>query len=254
MSTSSGAVHTTVTDGIARLSFSHPAHNSMPSDLLADVVRNLDDLSSDQQVKVIVFQSGGERTFCAGASFDELLAISNLEEGKAFFSGFASVINAMRRNRKLIIGRAQGKAVGGGVGLLAACDYCLATQYASVKLSELTIGIGPFVILPAVERKIGLAKASQLSIDACNWYDSQWAAEAGLFQGIYEDLDSLNEAVDTLAQSLATYSSEATTALKRALWQGTDHWDELLAQRAEVSGQLVLGEAAREALERIKGK
>ena len=254
MPNASGAVHTVVENGIARLTFSHPAHNSMPSDLLAAVVNNLDALSEEETVKVIIFQSGGERTFCAGASFDELLAIENLEQGKAFFSGFASVINAMRRNRKLIIGRAQGKAVGGGVGLLAACDYCLATKFASVKLSELTIGIGPFVILPAVERKIGLANASQLSIDARNWYDSQWAKEAGLFQGVYDDANKLDEAVNTLAESLASYSSDAAAQLKMALWQGTDHWDELLAQRAETSGRLVLGEAARHALAAIKNR
>jgi len=200
-----------------------------------------------------VLKSAGEKAFCAGASFDELLSITNEQDGKAFFSGFANVINAMRKAPRLIIAQVQGKAVGGGVGLACAADYTLATTAASVKLSELTIGIGPFVISPAVERKIGTSAFMQMSINATEFYSAHWAKEKGMFAEVFETLEELNNATATLAEKLASYNAEAMRLLKQIAWEGTENWDTLLAERAQMSGSLVLSDFTKEALNRFKG-
>lgn len=243
-----GNVTVTIINEIATISFYHPAQNSLPAKLLDELVSAIKEASDNARVHVIVLKSEGERTFCAGASFDELLQIKDEEAGAVFFSGFAKVINACRKSQKIIIGRVQGKAVGGGVGLAAATDYCLATEAASVKLSELAIGIGPFVISPAVVRKIGLPAFSQLTIRASDFQPAQWAKQNGLYNEIYPDIKSLDEAVSALAVKLASYHPEALTGLKQILWEGTENWDELLAGRAAISGKLVLSEFTQQAL------
>jgi methylglutaconyl-CoA hydratase len=241
-------VKTLKANGIATITFFHPAHNSMPSTVLADLESAIHNSGEDDDVKVIILQSGGERTFCAGASFDELKSIEDNVEGKEFFMGFARVILAMRSCPKIIIGRIQGKAVGGGVGLAAATDYCYATKYASIKLSELTIGIGPFVIAPAVERKIGLNGLSDLTLNATEFYSPEWAKEKGLYAALFETSILMDEAVQGLAVKLASYNTEAVTAMKKALWEGTDHWPSLLEERAEMSGTLVLSKFTKDTL------
>lgn len=234
--------------GIATISFYHPAQNSMPSALLDLLVAKIEQAGQNAQTRVIVLQSGGDRTYCAGASFDELLQIKDKVAGKQFFSGFANVINAMRKSPKIIIGRVQGKSVGGGVGLAAAADYCLATEAAAIKLSELAIGIGPFVIEPAVTRKIGVSAFSQLTIKATDFQTAQWAKEKGLYNDMYADINELDTAVMLLAEKLASYNPEALAELKKILWEGTENWDDLLADRAAVSGELVLSEFTQQAL------
>ncbi len=245
-------VKTLKTSGIATITFYHPAHNSMPSSLLKDLEHAIISAGDDDEVKVIIFQSGGERTFCAGASFDELKAITNKEEGKEFFMGFARVILAMRACKKMIIGRVQGKAVGGGVGLASAADYCYATKHASVKLSELTIGIGPFVIAPSVQRRIGLNKLTELTLNATAFYDAEWAMENGLYAQVFETAILMDEAIKSFTEQLATYNPEALSAMKNALWEGTDHWPSLLEERAAMSGKLVLSTFTKETLAALK--
>ncbi|MFD1292997.1 enoyl-CoA hydratase/isomerase family protein [Lutibacter holmesii] len=249
---SNGSLYTHIQNNIATIEFFHPASNSFPSELLARLAEAFNTLSTNSEVHVIVLKSEKEKAFCAGASFDELVAISTLEQGKQFFLGFANVINAMRNCSKLIIGRVQGKAVGGGVGLAAACDYCLATEQASIKLSELTIGIGPFVIEPAVTRKIGVAAFSELAINATNWKTAYWAKEKGLFAEVFDSIKELDAEVEHLAIKLSTYNSEALKALKQTLWSGTEDWNVLLEKRAEISGNLVLSEATKTALQKFK--
>ena len=243
-----GSLFTDIKNNIAYLEFGHPASNSFPSELLNRLTNELNALAKNDDVSVIVLKSEGERAFCAGASFDELVAISNLEEGKQFFSGFANVINAMRTCGKIIIGRVQGKTVGGGVGLAAACDYVLATEAAAIKLSELTIGIGPFVIEPAVTRKMGLAATSELTLDATSWKNAYWAKEKGLYAKVFETMKELDEEVDVLATKLANYNPQALAEMKSVLWKGTDNWNDLLAERAKISGALVLSEFTKNAL------
>lgn len=247
-STNGNVISHTTADGVTTIGFYHPAQNSLPSHLLEELTNKINEASAGSQTKVIVLQSAGERTFCAGASFDELLQIKDKETGAQFFSGFANVINACRNSTKIIIARVQGKAVGGGVGLAAAADYCLATEAASIKLSELAIGIGPFVISPAVIRKIGLPAFSQLTIRAVDFQSAQWATEKGLYNEIYPDLKSLDEALSQLTQRLASYHPEALVGLKQILWEGTDDWDQLLTGRAAISGELVLSEFTQAAL------
>jgi len=210
------------------------------------------ELSLNTEVRVIILKSEKDKAFCAGASFDELVSITNFEEGKQFFLGFANVINAMRKCSKLIIGRVQGKAVGGGVGLAAACDYCFATEQAAIKLSEFTIGIGPFVIAPAVERKIGVAALSELTLDATSWQNAYWAKEKGLFAKVFETLSELDNEVDNLASKLASYNPEALNEMKKIVWQNTENWDILLDNRAAISGDLVLSEFTKNALQKFK--
>jgi len=249
-----GAIHYEVKNGVATIQFEHPAHNSMPGYLLAQLVDAIKQAGRAEEVKVIVLRSAGERTFCAGASFDELIAIEDFDSGKAFFMGFANVINAMRQCPKLIIGRVQGKAVGGGVGLASATDYCLATKFASVKLSELAVGIGPFVVGPAVERKIGVSAMSQLAINATEWQTAEWALAKGLYTEIFDTTEEMDAAIETLAQKLVASNPAAMMALKQIFWQNCSHWDILLEERAAISGQLILSEYAKKAIERFKQK
>lgn len=247
-----GNLYTNIEYNIATVEFGHPASNSFPSVLLERLANEFDKLSVNEEVSVIVLKSEGNRAFCAGASFDELVAIDNLEDGKAFFSGFANVINAMRRCSKLIVGRVQGKTVGGGVGLAAACDYVLATEHASIKLSEFTIGIGPFVIAPAVERKISVSGLAELTLDATSWKNAYWAKEKGLYARVFETQNELDKEVEILSEKLASYNPEALAEMKKALWKGTEHWEELLIERAETSGKLVLSDFTKKALEKFK--
>lgn len=236
-------------NGVAAISFYHPAQNSLPAHLLHELTRQIEAAGANPATRVIILKSDGERTFCAGASFDELLQIKDKKAGAVFFSGFAEVINTCRKSPKIIIGRVQGKAVGGGVGLAAAADYCLATQAAAIKLSELAIGIGPFVISPAVIRKVGLSAFSQLTIRASDFQTAQWAMEKGFYNEVYADIDSLDNAVEALAQKLASYHPDALTGLKQILWEGTDNWDNLLDERAAISGELVLSDFTQQALQ-----
>ena len=252
MTSTSGSLYTQIVNGVATVEFGHPASNSFPSILLARLTKELNELSKNDDVSVIILKSEGNRAFCAGASFDELVAITNLEEGKAFFSGFANVINAMRTCSKLIIGRIQGKAVGGGVGLASACDYVFATEHASIKLSEFTIGIGPFVIAPAVERKVGVSGLAELTLAASDWKTAYWAKEKGLYARVLENSEELDNEVAVFANKLASYNPEALAQMKKVLWEGTGHWSELLAERAEISGKLVLSEFTKKALEKFK--
>ncbi|MEN8775797.1 MAG: enoyl-CoA hydratase/isomerase family protein [Polaribacter sp.] len=247
-----GSLYTNIQTNIATIEFGHPASNSFPSEMLERLTKELFTVGNNDDVAVIVLKSEGERAFCAGASFDELVAISNLEEGKQFFAGFANVINAIRTCGKLVIARIQGKTVGGGVGLAAACDYVLATEHAAIKLSEFTIGIGPFVIEPAVSRKIGVAGTAELTLDATSWKNAYWAKEKGLYAKVFETLKELDKEVDLLAQKLASYNPDALSEMKKALWEGTENWNTLLAQRAAVSGELVLSDFTKKALTKFK--
>ena len=235
-------------NGIGIIEFFHPAHNSLPSHLLSELARTITIAGEDENVKVIILQSGGDRTFCAGASFEELVDIENEESGKEFFFGFANVINAMRKNPKLIIGRVQGKAVGGGVGLASATDYCMATKFAEIKLSELNVGIGPFVVGPAIQRKIGLSAMSQIAMDANSFYSAEWALDKGLFAKVFDSISELDEAILAFAEQLCTYNPKAMTEMKTMFWRGTEDWDMLLMQRAKISGRLVLSEFTKDKL------
>ena len=251
---SQGTVDYEVQDGVGTITFGHPAHNSLPGKLLAKLALTIRNAGEDDNAVVIVLKSAGDRTFCAGASFDELVAISNEAEGKKFFMGFAKVINACRVCPKLIIGRVQGKAVGGGVGVASAVDYCVASKFASVKLSELAIGIGPFVVGPAVQRKIGTSAYSQLSINAKEWFSAHWAKEKGLYHEVLESNEDLDQYVKELSTELKDMNPEAMKELKRVIWRGTEDWDQLLEKRAEISGRLVLSDFTRKSIARIKSK
>ena len=237
---------------VGYIEFFHPAHNSLPGDVLAKLAQTITDAGTNNAIKVIVLKSGGDRTFCAGASFTELININDAATGKVFFSGFANVINAMRKCPKFIIGRIQGKTVGGGVGLAAATDYCMATKFASIKLSELNIGIGPFVVGPAIERKMGLSAMSQIAIDANTFYTPEFAKQKGLYTHVFDTTEALDEAVKTTAEHLCTYNTEAMLEMKKVFWQGTDNWDALLAERAATSGKLVLSDFTKEKLKGFK--
>lgn len=240
--------------GIATVTFFHPQSNSLPGDILRSLANEIAKVGQDENAKVIILKSEGEKAFCAGASFDELVSINDMETGKKFFSGFANVINAMRKAPKFVIARVQGKAVGGGVGLACAADYTLATEAASVKLSELAVGIGPFVVGPAVERKIGSAAFTQLTIDATTWQAATWAKEKGMYAEVFKTTEELDRAVNESAQTLSQSNPEAMSMLKKIFWEGTDHWDTLLTERAAMSGKLVLSDFTRNAIAKFKGK
>jgi enoyl-CoA hydratase/carnithine racemase len=243
----SGAVTCSITDGIATVSFYHPKSNSLPAVLLNDIAGRISAVSKHPASRVVVIRSEGAGTFCAGASFDELKRIDSPEAGKEFFMGFARVMLAMRRCTKPIITRVQGKVVGGGVGIVAASDYVLAVPEAPVRLSELAVGIGPFVVGPAIERRIGASAFSALALDA-DWRDAHWCMDHGLYTRLCDNLPALDQVLGTLSHRVAAFNPEAIAQLKSALWHGTDDWDELLEERAAMSGKLVLSDFTRNAI------
>jgi methylglutaconyl-CoA hydratase len=247
-------VKSEIKDGIGTITFYHPQSNSMPGVQLRNLAAEIEKLGKDDSAKVIILKSEGEKAFCAGASFDELISIKDLETGTYFFSGFASVINAMRTCPKFILARVQGKAVGGGVGIACSADYTFALNSASVKLSELAVGIGPFVVGPAVERKVGTAAFCQLTINATEWQSADWAREKGMYADVYENAADMDAAIDALAQKLAASNPEAMAMLKKVMWQGTEHWSELLLERAGMSGKLVLSDFTINAINKFKSK
>jgi len=249
-----GGVSISIQNHIATIEFNHPLSNSLPSKVLGQLAKAITGTGERKDVRVIILRSAGDRVFCGGASFDELMSIENLEQGHVFFSGFANVINAMRTCPKLIIGRVQGKAVGGGVGLASSVDYCFATKFASVKLSELAVGIGPFVVGPAVERKAGLSGMSAMAINATAFFDANWAREKGIYTDVFESIEEMDAAIDALAEKLAASNPEAMHELKKIFWRGTEHWDTLLKERAAISGKLVLSEFTRNAIQSFKKK
>ncbi|MDP2036515.1 MAG: enoyl-CoA hydratase/isomerase family protein [Ignavibacteria bacterium] len=249
----SGKVTVNVIGGVASISFSHPQSNSLPSRLLKELTESINKLAEDKNAHVIVIRSEGDKSFCAGASFDELLEIKDYKTGKEFFMGFARLLNAMRKCPKFIIARVHAKAVGGGVGIAAAADYTMACNEASVRLSELALGLGPFVVGPAVERKIGKTNLITMSIDA-EWHDAFWAKQAGLFTKVFANKHDLDEAISALAKKISSCSPEAISAMKKVFWSGTENWDELLEERAEISGKLVLSEFTKNYIKSFKGK
>lgn len=249
-----GKITVQIQEKVAYISFYHPASNSFTSSQLDLLTDTFNKLSENATISVIVLQSEGEGAFCAGASFDELLQISNLDEGKKFFSGFANVINAMRKCKKIIIGKIHGKAVGGGVGLIAACDYTLGTDNAAIKLSELAIGIGPFVIEPVVSKKIGVTAMSELAYNATEWKSGKWAYEKGLLDKILFSKEDLDLELQIFVNKFSSYNPEALYEMKKVIWKGTDNWDTLLYERAEVSGKLVLSDFTKNAIAQFKKK
>lgn len=248
-----GKVSASVGSGIVTISFFHPKSNSLPSRMLKEITEAINKFAEDKQAHVIVIRSEGDKAFCAGASFDELLRIKDFKTGKEFFMGFARLLNAMRKCQKLIIARVHGKAVGGGVGIAAAADYTLALNEASVRLSELQLGIGPFVVGPAIERKIGKTAFITMAIDA-EWHDAFWAKQNGLYTKVFATKYDLDEAVTALAKKIANCNPEAISQMKKVFWEGTENWDQLLEQRAEISGNLVLGDFTKNYIKNFKSK
>jgi methylglutaconyl-CoA hydratase len=240
--------------GITTIEFFHPQSNSLPGKILEELAREIHSAGLSEHTKVIVLKSAGDGAFCAGASFDELSSINNETEGLKFFSAFAHVINAMRKCKKIIIGRIHGKCVGGGVGLAAAVDYAIAVDKADIKLSELAVGIGPFVVGPAIERKIGVSAFSQLAIDAHLWRNAEWAKHKGLFAEVHSSIENMDESIYRLANSLSHSNPSAMEEMKKIFWKGTEHWDELLKERAAISGRLVLSEFTKNAIAKFKTK
>jgi len=240
--------------GIATIEFFHPQSNSLPGKILEALALDIHSESLNVDTKVIVLRSAGEKAFCAGASFDELAAINNEEQGFKFFMGFANVINAMRKCNKLIVACIHGKCVGGGVGIAAAADYAIAAEGAEIKLSELALGIGPFVVGPAVERKLGASAFSQLAIDAALWRPADWARRKGLYAELHSDVSGMDDSIARLSGSLSHYNPEAMKELKKVFWKGTEHWDELLKERAATSGRLILSKYSKEFIQHFKSK
>lgn len=253
--TSQGDVKISINErSIATIEFSHPMSNSLPGKVLSKLAHTIKIAGFDDSIKVIILKSAGDRVFCAGASFEELSSIEDLDTGKAFFSGFANVINAARKCPKLIIGRVQGKAVGGGVGMASAVDYCFATKFAAVKLSELALGIGPFVVGPAVARKTGLSAMSTMAINATKWYSAEWAKNVGLYADVFESTQEMDTNIEELANRLASSNPAAMKQLKKVMWEGTEDWDQLLLERAAISGKLVLSDFSKNAINALKKK
>ena len=243
-----------IKEKIGIIEFFHPLSNSLPGKILSKITENIIEAGRNDNISVIILQSGGDRTFCAGASFDELLNIDNEKNGERFFSGFANVINAARKCPKFIIGRIQGKAVGGGVGMASACDYCFATKYASAKLSELALGIGPFVVGPAVEHKIGNSAFASMSINPRKWFSANWLREKGLYSEIFESTELMDKEITRFTKELTYYNPDAMLNLKSIIWENTNHWDKLLKDRALISGRLILSEFSQKTIMKFREK
>ncbi len=249
-----GYVKTDKEHGIVTIEFYHPLSNSLPGKLLDALAQSIHSAGIHPQTKVIILRSAGDKVFCAGASFDELAAITNEAEGHQFFRGFSKVINAMRKAPRFIIARIQGKCVGGGVGLAAAADYAIAVEGSDIKLSELSVGIGPFVVGPAVERKMGLSAFSQLALDSHMWRTGDWARHKGLFAELHPNVESMDESIERLTNHLSATSPDAMAEMKQVFWKGTEHWDELLKERAAISGRLIVSSESRAYFDKFKDR
>lgn len=247
-----GTLYTSIQNGIATLEFGHPQANSFPLELLLRFEKELEIISQNTEIKIVILKSEGDAIFCAGASFNELSQIDSVEKGNEFFSGFARVINAMRRCSKLIIGRAQGKSVGGGVGLLSACDYVFATESASIKLSEISLGIGPFVIAPAVERKMGVAALSELTLTPDQWKNAYWAEKKGLYARVFETIAEMDKEIQYFAEKLSSYPLSSLEEIKKIFWKNTENWETLLFENAKISGRLILSDFSKQTLQKLK--
>ena len=247
MEHANGHVDCATQAGVATVTFGHPKGNSLPANVLADLASAVESAGRDPQARVIVLRSTGDGPFCGGASFSELKAVKDAEGGQRFFMGFANLILAMIRAPKFVLSRVHGKAVGGGVGVVAASDYAMATRSASVRLSELAVGIGPFIIGPVVERRVGPGPFAAMSVDA-DWRDAEWAERHGLYASLHESVADLDAALEQRAATLADSNPEAMAELKSIFWKGTESWPELLPQRAGISGRLVLSGFTRRAL------
>jgi methylglutaconyl-CoA hydratase len=249
---SDGYVKHGVSGGIATITFHHPKSNSLPGNVLRGMADAITTCGNDPAVRVIVLRSDGDKAFCAGASFDELAAIGDSARGLEFFSGFAHVINAIRTVPVFVIGRIHSHCVGGGVGIACAVDIAYATTNATIRLSELAVGIGPFVVGPAVERKVGTGHFGLLSASPATKRSAQWAEQHGIYAELFETADALDTRLEAHARELAAYSPEAMAEIKRVLWKGTEDWDRLLIDRAGISGRLVLSDFTRNAIAAFK--
>ncbi|HEY4304551.1 MAG TPA: enoyl-CoA hydratase/isomerase family protein [Gemmatimonadaceae bacterium] len=246
-----GSVSSFVEDGIVDVAFGHPKSNSLPASVLRALAEEITTVGQRDDVRVVVLRSYGTAAFCAGASFDELVAISDKSAGKEFFMGFARVIIAMTRCPKPIVTRVHGKVVGGGVGVVAASDYAIATDKAALRLSELAVGIGPFVVGPVIQHKVGPGAFSAMAIDA-DWRTAEWGERNGLYARMVENTEALDSAVPAFAKQLASANPDALARIKKITLEGTDHWPQLLEERAAMSGELVLSEYTRKAIAKFK--
>jgi len=248
-----GSVRITVADGIGTVEFSHPKGNSLPAKLLNELAAAITTVGDDPAARVIVLRSAGSSTFCAGASFDEFTAVKDAEGGKEFFSGFSRVILAMIRAPKFVLVRVQGRAAGGAIGVIAASDYSCAVRGAQVKLSELQVGIGPFVVGVVIDRKLGPAALMNLAVHA-DWHDAEWCERHGLYSELCGDIAALDAAVDAHAKRLAASNPEAMREMKRIFWAGTEDWQARMGERAALSGRMVLSDFTRDALARFRAR
>lgn len=242
----------TLENNIATLYFETESHNSLTLEDLQTMAHYLDEASEDHEVKIVLLKSGG-KTFCAGANFNQLLSIDNTEDGKAFFMGFGNLILAIRNCKKLVVGRIHGRAIGGGVGLAAACDYTIASEYATIRLSELNIGLGPLVIGPMVERKMGMSGLSALSLNPKEWKTAWWAQQKGLFNEVFSTQEQADAYLTTYLQAMSETSQQAMSVVKKMLWENTEHWDALLQARAGQSAALLMTKECKEEIRKFLG-
>ena len=246
-----GFVTSEIKNNISEITFGTPKSNSLPGEILELLAKTILESGEDQNVKAILLKSEGEKAFCAGASFDELLEIEELEKSKIFFGGFAKVLNAIRSCGKLVIARVQGKTTGGGVGIACAADYCFATKDAAMALTELNLGIGPFVIGPYVERKLGKSAYAAMSIDA-DFRSADWCEKHDVYHSVSENIQMMDEEIDKFLEKLSTRSSDALALIKKVSWEGTEHFEQLMPERILMSASLILEDSAKENIGKIK--
>lgn len=248
-----GFVTQELKNNIAEITFGTPKSNALPGEILEKLAQTIIESGKDENVKAILLKSEGEKAFCAGASFDELLEIEELEKSKIFFGGFAKVLNAMRNCGKLVVVRVQGKTTGGGVGIACAADYCFATKDAAMALTELNLGIGPFVIGPYVERKIGKSAYGAMSIDA-DFRSADWCEKHDVYHSVSENIQEMDEKIAAFMNKLSERSAEALALIKKVSWEGSEHFDQLMPERILMSASLILEDSAKKNIELIKEK
>ncbi len=240
-----------IRNSISEITFGTPKSNSLPGEILEKLAQTILIEGKKEEVKAILLKSEGEKVFCAGASFDELLEIDELEASKKFFGGFAKVLNAMRSCGKIVVVRVQGKTTGGGVGIACGADYCFATKNAALALTEINLGIGPFVIGPYVERKIGKSQFSAMAIDA-DFRSAEWAEQHNIYHSVSETIAEMELKLGIFLDKLSARSDEALALIKKVSWEGTEHFEELMPERIHMSASLILEDSAKENIQKIK--
>ncbi len=202
-------------NGVVVLTLNRPeVHNAFNDELIATLTESLQVLNSDPSVRVVQLRGAG-KSFSAGADLNwmQRMAQYSWEENYQDSLKLASLMSTLANMRMPTVAVVQGAAFGGGVGLVAACDFALASDKASFCLSEVKLGLIPAVISPYVVRAIG-ARAARRYFVTAERFDADTALRMGLVQEVVPH-DTLTQRADEVCDAIATNGPLAVREAKK---------------------------------------